>query len=100
MKSVRVTYTVQAAFAAENQENIKAFLKDLQQDDEIRYHVFVGEDGKTFYHQSTYTNDAAQTRLLALPSFKVFQQQRDASGLESAPTIENIVHVASSHPII
>lgn len=98
MKIVKVTYTVKAAFAEENQENAKQFILDLKKRgySGIRYFSFLGEDGKTFTHLAIFEQDELQKILLALPSFKEFQAKRDESGLEAAPTIETIRLVASS----
>ncbi|MES2777259.1 MAG: hypothetical protein V4722_23985 [Bacteroidota bacterium] len=72
---VKVTYTVKAAFADKNQENINVFIKDFQELDskDFRYSVFVCADKKTFVHLSWYANEATQTALLDVASFKAFQ---------------------------
>jgi quinol monooxygenase YgiN len=100
MKVFKVSYTVQAAFVQKNQENIRAFFKDLQEinDPDLRYHVYRGSDGKTFYHFSEYNSDAAQKRLLELPSFRSFQQQRDQH-LEAEPVIEQMEFVEATYAI-
>jgi len=100
MKVFKVSYTVQAAFVQKNQENIQAFFKDLQEinDPDLRYHVYRGSDGKTFYHFSEYNSDAAQKRLLELSSFRLFQQQRDQH-LEAEPVIEQIEFVEATYAI-
>lgn len=99
MKTVSVTYTVQSAFATQNQANIDFFLQEVKQigDPGLRYHVFIAPDGKTFRHVSFYTNDESQRRFLALDTFLKFQKERDASGLESDPVIESFELAASSH---
>jgi hypothetical protein len=101
MKAVRVTYTVKPSFVAENIENIKQFMAEVRKigDPGMRYTVFLAEDGKTFSHLSSYTNNESQSKFLALASFKSFQEKRDASGLESEPTIETYSFVDSSHKI-
>ena len=100
MKIIKVTYTVQAAFAQKNQENIQTFIKDLQQvnDPALRYHVYQAADGKTFMHFSEYNNDEAQQTLLTLPSFLAFQQQRDEH-LEVQPAIEQLQFVAATYTL-
>ena len=101
MKAVKVTYTVRPEFAAKNKENIKAFLDEVKQigDPEMRYNVFVAEDGKTFSHLSMYTHDDSQARFLNLESFKSFQKQRDESRLEAEPKIEAFTLFQSSHDV-
>jgi len=100
MKVFKVVYTVQPAFVQKNQENIQAFFKDLQKanDPDLRYHVYRGSDGKTFYHFSEYNSDEAQKRLLELPSFRAFQQERDQH-LEAEPTIEQMNLIAATYPV-
>src|SRR5262245_12091618 len=91
MKVVKVTYTVRPGFVPMNQENIDLFMNDLKVlNTGIRYAVYLGNDGKTFHHVAAYTSDDEQKLLLELPSFVKFQQQRDDSGLEAAPTIETV----------
>ena len=100
MKVIKVTYTVQPAFAQKNQENVQAFITDLQKinDPGLRYHVYLASDGKTFFHFAEYTSDEAQRTLLELPSFKSFQQQRDQH-LEAEPVIEPMQFVDASYTI-
>ena len=95
---VKVNYTVKQEFAAQNQENIQLFLKDLQQMNhpDFRYNVYQGSDGKTFTHFSHFKHEAIQQIVLNVPSFKYFQQQRDNSGLEVQPQIEVMDLVGSS----
>ena len=85
MIAVKVTYTVKPDFAIENQDNINEFLKDFKKikSNDFRYIVYKGDDKKTFTHISMYQNEAIQKELLAVQSFKSFQQQRNESGLEN-----------------
>jgi hypothetical protein len=101
MKIVKVNYTVDPGFVATNQENVKKFIKDIEalNNPAIRYISYLGSDGKTFTHIATFDNDEAQKQFLDLPSFKSFQQQRNASGLEAAENLEIISLVAASYKI-
>ena len=101
MKIIRVTYTVKAAFAQQNLENVSKFIADLKQinDPAIRYTAYVGADGKTFNHIAVYQNEEAQKTLFALESFQSFQKQRDESGLEVAPNIEELKLASASYNI-
>lgn len=101
MKIFKVTYTVKAAFAAENQKNVQVFMNDLRRigDPGLKYISYLGADGKTFTHIATYTSDTAQQTLLELPSFKSFQQKRDESGLEMEPQIEEVALVAATYDL-
>jgi hypothetical protein len=99
MKTVKVTYTIHKDFVPENLQNIRTFMTDFRrmQNDDFRYAVFQSEDGQTFLHLSMYANDEIQKQVLAIDSFKTFQQRRDASGLDGSHRIEMLTHVASSH---
>lgn len=96
MKSVKVTYTVKPAFVAQNKANINVFINELREqgNTDVRYSIYLGEDGKTFTHISLYNNEVAQENFLEMESFKAFQQQRDESGLEAEPSIEVLNFVA------
>lgn len=98
MINVKVTYTVKPGFAAKNNENIQQFMKDFKTlGNDFRYTVFSSTDGNTFIHLSQYKNEDIQKKLLEVPSFKSFQQQRDDSGLIATPTIEVLTLVEASH---
>jgi hypothetical protein len=101
MKIVKVTYTVDPGFVATNQENVRKFVKDIEalNNPAIRYISYLASDGKTFIHIATFDNDEAQKQFLDLPSFKSFQQQRNASALEAPENLEIINMVAASYPI-
>ena len=98
---VRVAYTVKPDFVIKNQENINEFIKDFKKigSNNFRYIAYVGEDKKTFTHISMYQNEAIQKQLLAVESFKVFQQQRNNSGLEVGEKIEMMELVGASYNI-
>ncbi|MCS3800648.1 hypothetical protein [Niastella sp. OAS944] len=101
MKIVKVTYTVSAEFLATNQENVRKFVKDIEalNNPAIRYISYLAADKKTFIHIGAFDNDEAQQQFLALPSFKSFQQQRNASGLEAPENFELLEVVAASYAI-
>lgn len=98
---VKVTYTVKADFVQKNQENISEFLKDFKKikSNDFRYIVYKGDDKKTFTHISMYQNEAIQKELLAVQSFKSFQQQRNNSGLEKSELIEIMELAGASYDI-
>lgn len=98
---VQVTYTVNPAFVQTNQENIRRFLADFERLEStgFRYAIYRKADGNTFVHLSHYQNAEIQQQLLDTPSFKDFQQQRDASGLIGEPVIEVLESVGFSHRI-
>jgi hypothetical protein len=101
MKIIKVIYTVKPEFAGQNMLNIKTVMNDLQQlgHPGIFYHSCLGPDGKTFTHTAFYESDENQKLLNELPSFKHFQQDLKASGIEVAPKQELLTLVGSSKAI-
>jgi quinol monooxygenase YgiN len=98
MITVKVTYTVNPAYVAQNKKNIDLFLTDFKQMDAsgFRYQVYQLEDGITFLHFSSYRDEQIQQAVLNVPSFKAFQQQRDESGLNDSHTVEVLNLVGAS----
>jgi len=98
MKIVKVTYTTKAAFSEQNQNNIKKVMADLQKANHqgINYNTLLSADNKTFIHTAFFNSDEDQQLLNELPSFKSFQEQLKASGLESPPRQEFLTLVGSS----
>ena len=98
MKTIQVTYTVQAGFAAQNKINIQAVMTDLQQLHRagLLYHACIKEDDKTFIHTAIFQSDDDQNFLNELAAFKFFQQQLKASGLEVPPKQEILILIGSS----
>ena len=84
-----------------NQVNINEFLKDFKKikSNDFRYIVYIGDDKKTFTHISMYQNEAIQKELLAVQSFKSFQQQRNNSSLEISENIEKMELAGTSYDI-
>jgi hypothetical protein len=101
MKIVKVMYTTIAAFAAQNAENIKAVMSDLQQLNHpgINYNTCLAADGKTFIHTAFFKDDDDQKLLNNLPAFKHFQEQLKAAGFEAPPKQELLTLVGTSTPI-
>ncbi len=101
MKIVKVTYTTKAAYAEQNQANIKSVMADLQKLNHagINYNACLCDDGKTFIHNAFFKGDEDQKILNELPSFKHFQEQLKAGGLEVPPKQELLTLVDSSNPI-
>ncbi len=101
MKIVRVTYTTKAEYAEQNQNNIKNVMDDLQKLNAagINYNACLSADGKTFTHLAFFNADEDQKILNDLASFKSFQEQLKASGLESPPKQELLNLVGSSQNI-
>lgn len=99
---VKVTYTVKSDFVYKNQENINKFLKAFREigSNDFRYTIYIGEDKKTFTHISMYQSETIQKQLLAVVSFKSFQQQRNDSGLEVAEKVEIMELIGASYDIL
>jgi hypothetical protein len=98
MKIVKVTYTARAEFAEKNQANIKTVMNELQNlaYPGINYNACLGADGKTFIHTAFFKSEDDQKLLNELPSFKHFQEQLKAGGLETPPKQELLTLVGSS----
>jgi len=98
MKIVKVTYTTTAAYAEENQRNIKLVMEELQKLNPagINYNACLSPDNKTFIHTAFFNTDDDQKYLNELPSFRHFQEQLLASGLEVPPRQEILSLVGSS----
>jgi hypothetical protein len=98
MKIVKVTYTAKKEYAGTNQANIQTVMNDLQAlgSPGINYNACIYPDGKTFMHFACFKSDADQKVLNELPSFKRFQEQLKASGLEVPPKQELLTLVGSS----
>ena len=62
----------------------------------INYNSCLGADGKTFTHTAFFKSDEDEKLLLELPSFKYFQEQLKAGGLEIPPKQELLTLVGSS----
>ena len=101
MKIVKVTYTINAEFAEQNQANIKNVMSDLQRLNQpgINYNACLGADGKTFTHTAFFKSDEDQKMLNELSSFKYFQEQLKANGFEIPPKQELLNLVGSSKNI-
>ena len=101
MRVVKVTYTTKVEYAGQNQVNIKNVMADLQKQNNegISYNACLSADGKTFIHIAFFKSDEDQKILNELPSFKHFQEQLKASGLEIPPKQELLNLVGSSSNI-
>jgi hypothetical protein len=98
MKIVKVIYTAKAAYAEQNQENIRNVMADLQKLNHrgINYNACLGADGKTFTHTAFFKSEEDHKLLNELPSFKHFQEQLKAAGFETPPKQELLTLVGSS----
>jgi len=98
MKIVKVTYTTQASYSGQNQDNIKNVMADLQKLNYpgINYTACLCADGKTFIHTAFFKSGEDQKLLNELPSFKHFQEQLKISGPEVPPKQELLTLVGSS----
>jgi len=98
MKIVRVQYTTTPEFAPINQANIAGIVKELKELNHpgIKYGCWLLPDGKTFMHFDQLENEAAHELLTSLASFKKFDEDLWASGLEIEPVLELLSPVAST----
>jgi hypothetical protein len=102
MITIKVSYTVKPEFVIKNKENIAVFLEDFKKmnADNFKYSVYLLDDGVTFVHFSSYSNETVQQEVLNVPSFKAFQQKRDESGLNNSHKVEVLNFVGSSFPVL
>lgn len=98
MKIVRVHYTTRLEFAPVNQANIAGIVKELKELNHpgIKYGCWLLPDGKTFMHFDQFENEAAHEILTSLTSFKKFDAELWASGLEIEPQLDLLSPVAST----
>jgi len=95
-------YTVSAEYAAQNQKLISRVVEDLRarQGTDIRYSVFVEDDGKTFLHLLFCANDEAEQVFFRLPSQQAFQAGLAASHLEVPPTMTTLGLVGATSDLL
>jgi hypothetical protein len=98
MKVVRVQYTTRPEYAATNQQNIAAIVKELKALNHpgIKYTAWLLPDGKTFMHFDQLENEEAHLVLQGLASFHKFAAELEASDLEVEPKLELLTLVAST----
>lgn len=101
MIAVKVTYSVKPEFVKKNKENIHLFMADFKEMQHIgfAYNVYLLEDGVTFLHLSHFKNEDVQKQVLNVASFKLFQRQRDESGLNHTHKVDIMQTVAVSAPV-
>ncbi len=82
------SYTVQAEYAAQNQEHIRRVMQELRtlHCTDLTYSVFVQDDGKTFIHWRVCANEEARKIFDTLESFQAFQTALAESNPEVPPT--------------
>jgi hypothetical protein len=83
-----VRYVVQAAYASQNQEHIRRVMEELRalHRTDLKYSVFVEEDGKTFMHLRYCSNEEASKVFDTLATFQAFQAALIASHPEVPPS--------------
>jgi quinol monooxygenase YgiN len=83
----QVQYTVQAGYSAQNQERIRRVMDELRTlgRTDIRYSVFLQEDGKTFIHLNICANEEAHQVFTSLETFQAFQRALSESQPEVPP---------------
>ncbi|MBO0791620.1 MAG: hypothetical protein J2P36_11825 [Ktedonobacteraceae bacterium] len=95
-----IRYTVNAEHVAENKANISRVMAELRAlgHTDIRYSVFVEDDGKTFNHWALFASEEAQKVFVNLESFRAFQQASRKVGFrEMPPVATNLTLVDSSY---
>jgi len=94
-----VHYAVKAEYAAQNQRHISRVIDELRalHRTDIKYSVFVEEDGKTFMHMLLCANEEAEKAFGMLESQQEFQAALQESRPEGPLTMTSISLVGSSY---
>jgi hypothetical protein len=97
----KVTYTAEPPFVERNKENIGRVIEELHASGrtDIRYAVFLEEDGKTFVHL-VVKQDAKTPGTDSLGAFKKFRDELMASKLETRPASVEMTLVGSSYDML
>jgi hypothetical protein len=97
-----IRYTVKAEYAAQNHENIRRVMAELQalHQPDIRYSVFVEDDRKTFVHLSLFANEEAKKVLETLETFQSFQIALNESHPEVPPMETDLTLIDSSYDLL
>ncbi len=96
-------YVVKAEYAAENQEHIRRVMEELRalRRTDLKYSVFVEDDGKTFIHLRLCANEEARKVFDQLQSFQAFQAALAGSDPEVPPTTAtHLTLVGSSYDLL
>jgi hypothetical protein len=102
MHITRVIYTVKPEYAEPNKKNIEAVMQEVRQKinaPDFKYATYLGEDGLTFMHLAVAGSKEVNERLTGLESFKFFNSELRAKGLENPPKVEHMSLVASGFDI-
>lgn len=97
-----VQYTVKAEYAAQNKAIISRVVDELRalRRTDIRYGVFVQDDGKTFNHFLLCTNEKAHQVFRSLEAFKTFLSELVGSQPEVPPTVTHLTVVGSTSDLL
>jgi len=99
--ATKVEYTVKAEYAAQNKANISQVTEELRalHRTDIKYSVFVKDDGKTFNHFLLFANVEAGKVFSSLPKFITFQAELHGSQPEVPPVVTDLTVVGSSYDL-
>src|SRR5215472_19334313 len=95
-------YTVQASYAAQNQKHISRVVEELRalRRTDIRYSVFVEDDGKTFVHLLFCANEEAEQVFFRLASQQAFQAALASSHFEVPPTMTTLHLIGATSDLL
>lgn len=98
----RASYTVKAAYAAQNKATIRRVVDELRalRRPDLTYSVLVEDTGKTFTHLLSYENEEAKQVFVSLDSFKTFVSELEASRPEVPPTVTSLTLVGSTSDLL
>jgi hypothetical protein len=89
MKVLRVQYTVRDGYAEQNKRNVAAVMQELREQgrDDIKYAVYLHEDGRTFMHFIHFNSAEAEQVVERLAAFARFRDELRPN-LEAAPKFD------------
>ena len=92
MKAVKVQYTVQPEYAAQNKANIQKVMNALQAHpiEGLQYSSFTLDDGQTFVHINMAKDADTMAKLSEMEEFQAFRKALKASAPVKAPQADSL----------
>jgi hypothetical protein len=102
MTIAHVRYTIKAEYAAQNKKQISQVVEEIRalHQTDIRYSIFVQDDGKTFIHELFCASEEAKKVFEALESSTAFRAALADSHPEVPPSVTNLTLVGSTLDIL
>ena len=96
MKHVMVRYKVKPELAAQNERMVRSVYEELQQSAPagLRYATFVQEDGVSFVHVASFSDDIGDNPLGEVAAFRAFTE-KIASRCDEPPLVIDLRQIGS-----